>query len=54
MYYSQVLGRPAENLMDFAKTIKVLLDYVLLVEVWRHIPAHDGGAISGRHATQAL
>lgn len=53
-YCSQVLGRPTENLTDFAETSKVLLDYVLFVEGWRHIPAIDDGGVCGRHATEAL
>lgn len=47
MYNGQVLGRPADDLTDFAKTTKVLLDEVLLVEGWRHISALDGGGVSG-------
>ena len=55
MDYGQVLGRPAEHFADFAKTTKVFLDCVLLVEDWRHIPALDGGAVSGRlQAIRAL
>ncbi len=54
VYCDQVLGRPAEDLADFAEATKVLLDYVLLVEGWRHIPALDGGAVGGGHAAQAL
>jgi len=50
----QVLGRPTEDLIDFAEAFKVLLDHVLLVEGWRHVPALDGGAVGGTHATQAL
>lgn len=52
--YGQVLGRPAEDLTNFAEATKVLPDRVLLVEGWRHIPALDGGAVCGRHAAQAL
>lgn len=54
VYYGQVLGRPAKDLTDFAETTKVLLDHVLLVEVCRHIPALDCGAVGGRNAAQAL
>lgn len=50
VYYGKVLGRPAEDLTDFAETTKVLLNRVLPVEGWRHIPALDGVAVCGRHA----
>lgn len=54
VYCGQVLGRPADDLTDFAETTKVLFEHVLLVEGGRHIPAVDGGAVAGRHAAQAL
>lgn len=54
VYYGQILGRPAEDFPDFAEPTKVLLDDFPLVEGCRHIPALDGGAISGRHSAQAL
>lgn len=45
VYNCLALGRSAEDLKYFAKTTKVLLDNVLLVEGCRHIPALDGGAV---------
>lgn len=54
VYYGHVLGRPADDLLDSSETSKVLLNHVLLVEVWRNIPAHDGDAVGGRHATQTI
>lgn len=54
VYYDQVLGWSAYDPLDCAKTPKVLLYYILLVECCGHIPALDGGAVRGRHATQAL
>lgn len=43
-----ILCRPTEDLTDFAKTTKVLLNYVLPVEVCRHIFAQNDVAISRR------
>lgn len=54
VYCGQVLGRPTEDFTDFAETTKVLLDRVLPVEGWRHVPTLDDVAIGGRHAAQAL
>lgn len=54
LYYGQVLGRPAEDLTDFTKLAKVLLNCILLVEGWRHIPALDGVAVSGRSASHVV
>ena len=54
VYYGHVLGRPADDLLDAAETSKVLLNHVLLVEVRRNFPAHDGGEVGGRHAAQTI
>lgn len=54
VYYGHVLGRPTEDLTYFAETSKVLLDGVLFVEGWRHIPALDDSGVGGRHATETL
>lgn len=47
VYNCLVFGRSAEDLKYFAKTAKVLLDNVLLVEACGHVPALDGGAVRG-------
>lgn len=50
VYCGHVLRRAAEDLTNFAKTTKVLLKYVLPVEVCWHIFAKNDVAISRRTA----
>lgn len=45
-----VLGGPAEHLTDSTKKTKVLLKYVLPVELCRHVLAQKDVAVGGRSA----
>lgn len=54
VYYGHMLSRSAEDLMDFPKAGKMLLNHIFFIEGWGHIPAQDGGEVVRRCAAQAI
>lgn len=54
MYDGDILCGSTENLQDFSKRSKVLLDHMLFVEDLRHVFAHDDGHFRGGNTAQAV
>lgn len=54
MHNGGVPRRPAEDLADFAKARKMLLNDVPFVEGRRHILALNDSAVGGRHPAEAV